>query len=134
MIARAALPLLLLVAGTAFAAGPRCNRDGSQAELNACATDELKAADAELNRVYREVLARNAKESVFLERMKAAQRLWVQLRDADLDAQFPLAKGQDPRLEYGSIYPMERAYAQAALTRERTRYLRSHWLDPKPGR
>ena len=62
------------------------------------------------------------------ERLKAAQRLWVQLRDADLAAQFPLAEGQSAQLEYGSIYLLEYATAQAELTRQRTAYLRAHFL------
>lgn len=107
-----------------------CNAAGNQAELNQCAFDELGKADAELNATYAQVLAKLKGQAVALARLKAAQRLWVQLRDADLAAQFPLADKQDPRLVYGSIYPMERAGAQAELTRQRTAYLRKQFLAP----
>ncbi|MCD7099343.1 lysozyme inhibitor LprI family protein [Stenotrophomonas sp. MMGLT7] len=111
------------------AARPTCNQDGSQAELNACAADELAAADAELNAVWRDVLAGAGDDALARERLRTAQRLWLQLRDADLAAQFPLAEGQDPRVQYGSMYPMSFALAKAELTRERTAYLRARLLD-----
>ncbi len=123
------LLLFLGIAATMPAmAAPACNPDGSQLEMNQCAADALEAADAELNTVYRQVLAANAGNPVALERLRAAQRLWIQLRDADLAAQFPLAEGQDPRRVYGSIYPLEFASETAKLTRQRSSYLRAHFL------
>ena len=56
-----------------------------------------------------------------------ARMAW--LRDADLEAQFPLVDGEDPRFTYGSIYPLEYASAQTELTRARTQYLRTHLPD-----
>ncbi|WP_237055042.1 lysozyme inhibitor LprI family protein [Marilutibacter chinensis] len=126
---RLAFILVLAALSGAVAAQPACNPDGTQQEMNACAFDEYAAADAELNRVYRAVLASRAGDAVFAERLRAAQRLWIRLRDADLDAEFPIAEGEDPRIEYGSIYPLERAAAMTRMTRERTRYLREQWLD-----
>ncbi len=130
------LPILLLIACIpAFAAARdgagqlACNRDGSQVELNACAADELAAADAELNAVWRDVLAGTGDDALARERLRTAQRLWLQLRDSDLAAQFPLAEGQDPRVQYGSIYPMSFALAKAELTRTRTAYLRARLFD-----
>ncbi|MCD9028174.1 DUF1311 domain-containing protein [Luteimonas sp. BDR2-5] len=124
-------PLLLslcLVAAMPAMAAPVCNPDGSQLELNQCAAEELAEADAELNTVYRQVVASRNGDPVALDRLRAAQRLWIQLRDADLAAQFPLAEGQDPRLAYGSIYPLEFAAEKAELTRQRSAYLRRQFL------
>ena len=106
-----------------------CNPNGSQMELNYCAELRLSAADDALNATYKDVLATIGDQPMAISNLKKAQRLWVQLRDADLDAQFPLEKGQEARIEYGSIYPLEWADAKATMTRERTRYLRAHWLD-----
>ena len=39
----------------------RCNPNGTQPELNACAYQRFKAADRELNRVYRQVLKKMKK-------------------------------------------------------------------------
>ncbi len=106
-----------------------CNPEGSQVELNACAADELAAADDELNATWRDIIKRLGDDAIAVARLKAAQRLWIQLRDADMEAQFPLADDQDPRVQYGSMYPMSFAHAKAELTRQRTRYLRAQFLD-----
>ncbi len=138
MIRPVLLALLLATCMPAFA-GARdgagqlpCNPEGSQMELNACAADELAAADAELNTTWREVLERLGDNIIAVHRLKAAQRLWIRLRDADMEAQFPLAEGQNPRVEYGSMFPMSFAYAKAELTRQRTAYLRARFLADVP--
>lgn len=138
MIGRIALTLLLATGVPALASaqvdsqGIACNPAGSQIELNACAAQALAAADAELNASWRQVLQQLGDNTVAVDRLKAAQRLWIQLRDADLAAQFPLAEGQDPRVEYGSMLPMSRDHAKAELTRQRTAYLRAHFLADVP--
>ena len=124
---RVLLPLLLL-APTVAAQEVACNPEGSQAEMNRCALDDFDQADAELNDVYAQAIAGMKDEPVAMQRLITAQRLWIQLRDADLAAQFPLAEGQDARIEYGSIYPLEYAGAKAGLTRQRAAYLRQQFL------
>ena len=109
--------------------GLACDPQGSQMELNTCAALQLSAADDALNATWREVLAQIGNRPMAIAKLKAAQRLWIQLRDADMEAQFPLENGQDARVEYGSIYPMEFANAKAKLTRERAHYLRATWLE-----
>ncbi|KQY51084.1 lysozyme inhibitor LprI family protein [Lysobacter sp. Root494] len=121
------LPLLLLTCNSVVAA-PDCGSKNTQSEMNACAAQEFRAADAELNEIYHAILKQHASDALFLKKLKASQRLWIQLRDADLEARFPLAPGQSAQVEYGSIYPLEYAIAKTELTRERTRYLRAHWL------
>ncbi|HET6419598.1 MAG TPA: lysozyme inhibitor LprI family protein [Geobacteraceae bacterium] len=66
----------------------------TQYELNVCAASELKKADYELNRVYKEILKRYAGDRVFISRLKEAQRAWVSFRDAELEAIFPAAEKQ----------------------------------------
>ena len=128
----AVLLVALLWLASARAAPPpdtsACDTEQSQTDLNICAGTQLANADADLNAAWRQVMARLAGQPLAIAKLKAAQRLWIQLRDADMDAQFPLAEDEDPRIQYGSIYPMEFALAKARLTRERTRYLRENWL------
>ena len=122
--------LLLGGAGTAQADdAPACNPAGAQLELNACADQDFRKADAELNAVYRQVLALHADSPIALARIKAAQRLWVQLRDADLEARYPVGADENPRMLYGSMYPMLYSGAKASLTATRTAYLRSQFLE-----
>ncbi|HEY1204870.1 MAG: lysozyme inhibitor LprI family protein [Bryobacteraceae bacterium] len=85
----------------------------AQPELNACAADEAKRVDAELNRVYRELLSKNTDDPAAVEKIKNAQRAWVAYRDAYIEAMFP---AQDKQAEYGSMYPMEVDLLLASLT------------------
>lgn len=125
---------LALLAGTAASAwaatdADGCNPEGSQMELNACAARDFSRADAELNTVYRQIVAKLSGQPVALSRLKEAQRLWVQLRDADLEARYPVGKDEDPRMLYGSMYPMLYSGAKADLTTTRTAYLRGEFLE-----
>jgi uncharacterized protein YecT (DUF1311 family) len=97
--------------------------------MNECANEGFETADAALNAVYRQVVGKLADAPVALAKLKAAQRLWVQLRDADLEAQYPVGKDEDPRMLYGSMYPMLYIGAKAALTETRTAYLRNEFLE-----
>lgn len=66
---------------TAAAAEQSCEIGAaSQLMLNTCAADEQAAADEELNRVYREVLAHYADDPLFRERLKTAQRARIAFR------------------------------------------------------
>ncbi len=98
----------------------------TQAQLNACAGDEYASADAELNRVYKEILAKYKDDPKFIAKLRAAQRAWLTYRDAELDAKFPHA--DEKSAYYGSIFSMCDAQYKAGLTRERVAKLRE-WLD-----
>ena len=125
--------LALTVASSAQAQVFTCNPDGVQAEVNRCADDDFDKADAELNAVYRQALASLAKHGIPREPLKAAQRLWIQLRDADLHSPFPAAKGEnDVWSKYGTMYPMMYTGTKTELTRQRTAYLRRQFLEHSP--
>lgn len=96
-----------------------CKHDETQMALNICSYREYQAADAELNRVYRQVLARNAR---FATSIRAAQRAWIVFRDKECAI---------PALQYqgGSIAPLEINTCNADLTRERTQHLRANYLQ-----
>ncbi|UNK50812.1 DUF1311 domain-containing protein [Lysobacter sp. S4-A87] len=96
--------------------------DQSQAGLNECANLGARDADAELNDVYRKILSANAGDPVFVEKMKTAQRAWLAFRDAQLAARYPHPE------DSGSVLPMCEGNELEALTRERTKQLRS-WLS-----
>ncbi|HXN49663.1 MAG TPA: lysozyme inhibitor LprI family protein [Bryobacteraceae bacterium] len=104
-----------LVAAQDSAAYRACEaKAGAQPELNACAAEEAARVDAEMNRVYRELLAKNSDDAAAAEKIKKAQRAWVAFRDAYIEAMFP---AEDKLAEYGSMYPMERDLILATLTR-----------------
>jgi uncharacterized protein YecT (DUF1311 family) len=105
--------------------GDKCMDNApSQAAMNECASNSLGAADKELNQVYQQVLHKYAKDTVFVAKLKAAQKAWLAFRDAELEARYP---ANDKSLEYGSVYPMCANNELEAMTRKRTEELRS-WL------
>lgn len=95
----------------------------SQGEMNEDAMKQYQKADKELNTVYQKVLTEYKKDVAFIKNFKAAQRLWVQLRDAELKAKYP----DRPAGHYGSIQPVCHYSYLATLTEERTAKLKI-WL------
>ena len=97
----------------------------AQAERNACASTEAKAAQAEMETVFRDVLKKHSADPHFVRQLKAAQLAWLAFRDAELRARFPSAR---PERGYGSVFPMCWRLEHVRLFRERTKALRI-WLD-----
>lgn len=97
----------------------------SQAEMNAEAAADLKKADARLNAVYQKLLKENADSPQFCSDLKEAQRAWLKFVDLHMKSAFPLEEGEDPRVVYGSIYPMDFALLKAQLTEERVAQLKA---------
>lgn len=97
----------------------------SQQEINNTAKSSYAEADRELNTIYQEILKQYSAKPKFISKFKSAQRLWIQLRNADLSARYP---------EKGTYGTSESACAAAyleSLTRERIKVLRV-WLDGIP--
>lgn len=97
----------------------------SQTPMNSQAGSQYQKADKELNTVYKKILREYAKQPVFIAKLKTAQRLWIQLRDAELEAKFP-----EPD-QYGSALPSCRAIYLEDLTRQRIKFLKT-WLNGIP--
>ncbi len=97
----------------------------TQTELNLNAIRKYKKADLELNSSYQKILKGYASQPLFIKNFKTAQRLWLQLRDAELAARFPVAGS------YGSVEPMCKVMYLEGLTRERIEFLKT-WLDGMP--
>lgn len=87
----------------------------SQHEMNRCAADEHKKADAELNKVYQQLLPKLEGEQK--EKLKVAQRAWLTFRDAHCEYEAFAFDG-------GSMQPLIRFSCLEAVTRERTKQLR----------
>lgn len=95
----------------------------TQHAMNQCAAQEFETADAELNSVYRQLLAASRDDKLFAEKLTQAERAWVAFRDAQMGALYP--ETDNPLGAYGSVYPMCYGRAKARLTRERTAQLRA---------
>jgi uncharacterized protein YecT (DUF1311 family) len=100
----------------------KCNKDGTQLELNVCAYDEFLAADKELNDVYQSLIKKEAGDKAFISKLRLAQKAWLAFRDAELEARFACADA-NVKVCWGSMEPMLFSYRKAELTRERTQHL-----------
>lgn len=96
-----------------------CNPDGAQPEINACYEDDFAAADKELNNVYKALLKKEAHNTVFLEKLRVAQRAWISFRDAELEAMYA-SENSDA---WGSMQPGCLYSYKAKMTRDRTKRL-----------
>jgi uncharacterized protein YecT (DUF1311 family) len=121
---RQILMILIALAVTTVSANDeiRCNPDGNQIELNACARDDFSKADSELNKTYQALIKKEADDKLFISKLRLAQKAWLAFRDAELDARFACAES-DVRVCWGSMYPMLFLSRKAELTRERNKQL-----------
>ena len=99
--------------------GP-CANPQSQAEMNQCAGEEYKAADAVLNQVYQQFMAKLDDEEKA--QLKEAETAWLKYRDANCDFVADQYKG-------GSMRPMIHGLCLADVTRNRTTELRNQIKD-----
>ena len=91
--------------------------------MNQKAHKDFQKADKELNTVYQKILQEYKSDTAFIKNFKKAQKIWVQLRDAEMNAKYPTRKEG-----YGSVEPMCWSMYLEELTVERTKDLKI-WLD-----
>lgn len=115
------LLVMSLMTGVAYAQ--------TQVELSGDACSEYKQAEAELNSVYREVLATHKRDRAFEKKLKEAQLAWIKFRDAHLESIFPAANKQQ---EYGSAFQMCYCGELAEITYKRIAQLKQ-WLAAEEG-
>jgi uncharacterized protein YecT (DUF1311 family) len=120
---RGIIPFLTIVTCLLFGAPSLFGQ--SQMEMNTVAETGFLQADARLNSVYKKLLSAKADDKEFCENLRQAQRAWITFVDFHMKTLFPLKKGEDPRIEYGSIYPLEYYTEKSALFKERIKQLKS---------
>lgn len=102
-----------------------CGDLATQRDMNDCAAAEAHKADVALNAAYRELLSKLKDNKTATEKVVAAQRAWIVFRDAELGAEWPVGKGENPNLLYGSVHPLCYYNELARMTRERAKTLKS---------
>lgn len=98
-----------------------CSHNAQTQAVNACADQELKRVETELNGTYHALMAETAQQAEAAAKIKSAQKAWLVFRDAYLEAMYPDA---DKQSEYGSLYPMQVALLRAKLSRQQTAALK----------
>ncbi|MGE0884849.1 MAG: lysozyme inhibitor LprI family protein [Blastocatellales bacterium] len=95
---------------------PVCGDLMTQGEMNRCAQDEYRKADAELNKVYQQVMAKLTPEHKA--KLKTAQLAWIQFRDAHCECEAFTFDG-------GSMQPLIRFTCLDSETQHRINQLKS---------
>ncbi|SFN04569.1 Uncharacterized conserved protein YecT, DUF1311 family [Izhakiella capsodis] len=112
----------LLIIPTAQALAVDCTKATTQAEMNQCANADYKNADSELNLIYKHVLKSTSGEHKSL--LQAAQRKWIEYRNAD--CQFQTFKSKS-----GTVWPMNFSTCLENKTRQRTKELKEMLSCPE---
>jgi uncharacterized protein YecT (DUF1311 family) len=100
--------------------GP-CDKAETTVELNECAAKEYKLADAELNKTYKQVMARFGDEG-YKSALRESHLAWLKYRDLNCDFQSYMSKA-------GSIHPIEYAFCRTEMTQARTSELKRMLKD-----
>ena len=96
----------------------------SQTQWSRRISNKVKEADLKLNEVYQSVLDVYKTDTMFIENFKTAQRHWIKLRDAQINAKY----SKDAGIRYGDSLPVYKAIYLKTLTEERTQEL-EEWLS-----
>jgi uncharacterized protein YecT (DUF1311 family) len=95
----------------------------TQLQMNQGSNTSYLKADKELNVVYGKILNEYKSDTEFIKNFKAAQRIWIQFRDAEMKAKYPDRESG----YYGSIQPTCWSSYLTELTKERTKKI-TIWL------
>lgn len=91
--------------------------------MNLRAEEEYKKADAELNRIYNQIIHEYKFDEEFIMNLRSSERLWIQFRDAELLLKYP----ENIDLREGSVYPLCQYNYLRELTEQRIKTLKK-WL------
>lgn len=108
-------PLLLATVAQA----DDCANAITQGEMNQCAAQEYKAADKELNDLYKQITARLKDDPKAKQLLVKAQRAWIGFRDAECEFS---ASG----VEGGSVYPLIHTDCITAQTKARVEAFKTY--------
>ena len=93
-----------------------CTDAQTTAEMRDCTGKEYKQADAELNRVYKQLMSKLEDEG-HKTALKNAQQAWIRYRDTNCEYESYLNRG-------GTIYSVIHTGCLTRMTKERTTELR----------
>jgi uncharacterized protein YecT (DUF1311 family) len=98
-----------------------CANATTTVEIDECVGKEYKKVDAELNRVYKQLMAKLEDEGAKTA-LKTAQQAWLKYRDLNCEFESYENKG-------GTIYPIVYTGCLSAMTTTRTKELREMLKD-----
>ena len=93
------------------------DRDHSQQAMNMCAGEAFQRADAELNRVWREIQDHYSGDADLKKLLLEGQRGWIKYKEAQCELTAYDSRG-------GSMWPMVISGCRAEITRRRVQELK----------
>lgn len=128
---RTLLNLLLTVLLVTFASQAHSQQSDTikrpQAALQE-SLDELNHANDSLQRIYEHFLQEYAKDPEFTKWLTTSQKVWLELRDANMHMRFPHKDDEDANLWYGSVFPSCYNLILTNLTNSRITFL-NQWVE-----
>lgn len=112
---------LLLTLCMLFCIASYCQRAD---DVDVIAFKDFQKAEKELNYVYRKIFRIYHSDTIFLKQLKITQKIWLKLRDAELNAKLT----ENTRAGSAIMNTMCWNVYKAELTRERIKHLRI-WLN-----
>ncbi len=109
----------ILVMSPAGSRAEPCGASATQYDLDRCADQDFRKADAKLNAAYKRIMDRLTGEASGRKLMVEAQKAWLAFRDAECAFSSSDTEG-------GSIHPMVVTGCLATLTETRTRTLKGY--------
>ncbi|WP_172117613.1 lysozyme inhibitor LprI family protein [Halomonas hibernica] len=109
----------ILIFSGLVSANEECVSPETQAEMTQCSAKTYQAADDALNEAYQALIGRLENNALSLEKLRVAQRKWIDFRDAECAFESSAVEG-------GSAQPMVRNGCLEALTKARTQSLQEH--------
>jgi uncharacterized protein YecT (DUF1311 family) len=94
-----------------------CEDAQTQSEMNDCSKKEFDKADQELNRVYKQLMARL--EGEHKNKLKTAELAWIKYRDLNCECESFINEG-------GSIYPLVYNSCLTNMTNNRIKELKEY--------
>ncbi|WKL58388.1 lysozyme inhibitor LprI family protein [Asticcacaulis sp. ZE23SCel15] len=116
MIRYLTLAIMVFSASEALAQSPDCDNAMTQSDMNICAGRDYARADAELNRIYKQVREALKPDAKATQLLITAQRQWIAFRDATCALEAYPNTG-------GSLYGMVLTTCKTGLTDARTKDL-----------
>ena len=96
----------------------------TQLEMNQQAIESYQNTEKELNEIYKKILVEYKTDTIFIENLNTAQKIWVSFREAELNVKFPDMENR----HYGTALPVCVNMYLEKLTRERINTLKI-WLE-----
>lgn len=118
MVPIVAILMSCLWAASGYAGKQDCAEAVSTAEMQTCANRLYHEADAELNQVYRQLIAQLSVQRKT--QLKASQQAWLAFRDKNAAFAAGVAEG-------GSMASLVEITELTAMTRSRTEQLRTYF-------